>query len=409
MTDVRLGPFTVGMNNRQPNHSLPEGTLRNAVNTKIDSSGVVSRRDGMVKVYDGIECKDGWSCPMGVFFRMGSSVYYLNDENTVVLLFDGVHGDSCAYEYLNNIVYFSDGLITKKIDSSFSVSEWGIERPVTPVVYGTSGIYGGGIYLCAITFVNGDGLESGASDIVSVSVDDNSGLVIGNIPTTTDPQVSGVRLYLSTANGSVLYQIAEVAVGTVSYAQLMGNYDEGKALETEFVYKPPPGRIIKAFHGQLYIADDQGNVWYTNPLSYDQIHITDNWLQFSSAIDVMEPVIDGVWFAYGDQTDFYFGNSPEEFSPKKIIEYGAVFGTSVKIGNSNNVAWYSDRGMVVAAGSGEYNNIQEENVATDTATSGATAVKEEDGIRQFITSLSDPTVSKLAARDFINAEIIRKS
>ena len=44
------GPWPAGINNRQPDHALPTGTLRNAVNADMDPSGHVRRRDGYTKV-----------------------------------------------------------------------------------------------------------------------------------------------------------------------------------------------------------------------------------------------------------------------------------------------------------------------------------------------------------------------
>lgn len=408
MSEIRLGPFTGGMNNRQPDHALPDGTLRNAVNARIDNSGIVSRRSGMSLVYSGMNINSGFDCPAGVLFREGNSIMRLNSDDTSDELFNGSFGEYCTFEYLNDVIYFSDGTLTKKIHSDWSVTEWGMEQPASPVIYGVSGSYGAGTYLAAVTYVDADGVESGASDIVSASLGADTGIVFDNIPTTTDPHVAGVRLYLSTANGTVMYQVAEVSPGVASYTILSGAYDEGKLIETEFVSKPLPGRIIRAFNGRLYIADDTGLVWFTNSLSYDHMNESENFLQFPDPVTVMEPVQDGIWFAYGNKTDFYFGSGPDDFSPKRKFEYGAVFGTGRKVQNSNNVMWYSNRGVIVAGSGAEAQNLQEKNVATDTALSGATMIKEEDGIRQFITSLSDPTVSKLAARDFINAEIIRK-
>ena len=413
MVDITLGPFPGGMNNRQRDYALPPGYIRNGVNVRVDNSGFISRRDGLEKVCSGVDTKNGFDCPMGVVFREGTTIKRFNDDNTATTLFEGAYGYHCAYLYLNGIIYFSDGLMTKKILSDWSVTEWGMENPSSPTIHGGSGIYGSGKYLAAVTFVDDTGTESGASDYVSVELNDNNGIYFTNIPTTIDPQVVGVRLYLSTANSGangkvVLFQIAELPVGSVSYSQTIGNYDENKKLETEFVSKPPPGRIIREFNGIIYIADDTGIVWHTEPMQYDHFKLSENFLQFPDAPTIMEPVLDGMWFVHGDVTDFYFGASPADFSPKTILRYGAVFGTSVVVEKNKTVRWFSNRGAVVASAGGEIVNNQEDNVATDTADSGASILKEEDGIRQFITSLKNTEVSTLAARDFMEAEIIRK-
>jgi hypothetical protein len=71
--------------------------------------------------------------------------------------------------------------------------------------------------------------------------------------------------------------------------------------------------------------------------------------------------------------------------------------------------WYSSRGVIVGTENGEANNRQEVNVAAESGTSGATLVRDKDGVQQFIASIKDPVVSPLVAQSFFSAEVIRKA
>jgi len=63
----------------------------------------------------------------------------------------------------------------------------------------------------------------------------------------------------------------------------------------------------------------------------------------------------------------------------------------------------------MGANDGSVKNLQEENVATESGTSGAMLVRRQDGIKQAIAVINNPQASSLAASSFIEAEIIRRS
>jgi hypothetical protein len=411
---VTLGPWVKGMNNRVADHALPTGTrqdpsaaCRNAVNVDFDNTGKPKRRDGLALVCSGVDMKSGYGCPLGEFLIEGIDLKTFNSDNTSTTIYAGLTGTEFAFSHFNDTVYFSDGVISRKIIDG-TVTRWGMEVPEAPVLSGTSGSYGLGSYLATICWVDSRGVESGASEIVSVDVGGDSGIIFNALPVTTDPQIAYLRLYLSTANGKELYHVADVSVGTLTYSVLAGRYDEGNILENQFVSPAPAGRIIRFYKGRAYIADDSGTIYYSEPFSFDQFKLSENFIQFPDAVDVMEPVESGLFIAYGKQTDFYAGTPEEGFSIVKKFNYGGVFGTGGSVPNSDDVTWQSQRGMVLGTPAGQCENIQEGNVAVESAVSGATLIREKDGLRQFIASLKQPTASPLAATSWIDAEVIRR-
>lgn len=409
-----MGPVPLGMNNRAADHALPKRTdqdfvyydaARNIVNCDVDETGRTRRRKGFTKVYDGLATQGAFSCPAGVFFVEGTTLKQLNADNTATTLLSGVFGSVRTFDYFNGTVYFSDGLVCKKIVNSV-VLTWGMSRPSAPTLATSAGSFGGGVYLAAYCWADAQGVESGASPITSVTANDNSGIVFNNLPVPSDPQAVALRIYLSTANGQELYHVADTTAA--SYSVLSGRFDDGVLLETMGVEPPPPGRIIRFYNGRAYVADAVGNVWYSDPYASDHFRLGEGFLQFPEPVDIMEPVTSGIFFAYGKETAFHQGSPEDGFQVRRLFDYGGVYGSGCRILNSPNVVWQSQRGMIIGAPDGRAENVQEKHVAVESAESGATLVREQDGMRQYIASIHQPTTSRLMAKSFIDAEVIRR-
>jgi hypothetical protein len=398
---MKVNGFPNGMNNRQPDYALPNGTLRNAVNTDIDNQGNLRRREGYEKVASGINTHSGWSCSVWSLIVNAGRLKIWNDDDTYTDLMP-VAGPVC-YEFLNNIVYFSDGAGAYKLLEDGSVTNWGVTPPAAPILTSTSGSLAAGAYLAAVTPIGSDDSEHGASEVVSIDVDANSGIVF-TLPSISDPQVAYLRIYLSTTDGEVLFSIVDVAVGTASYT-VTENEGAGIELETLGVTAMVPGRSIDYYNGRLYVAD--GSIhWYTDPLAYDRLRPSTNYIPHSADIDLVAADSNGLWVA-SDKTRFYAGADPENFIPKDVLEYGAVPGHAKKVPNSTELVWYSKRGIVKAAGG--IANLQEANIAAETGDAAAVLIREYDGLRQVIASVTNAQVSNMAARDFLEMEVVRKA
>jgi hypothetical protein len=391
------------MNNRQPDYALPEGTLRNLVNIDVDSAGHLHRRDGYTRIVSGTNCRGGFSCPIGTFFIQGADLHRLNDDDTTTVLFSGVHGTTPTYECFNDVVYFSDGLITKKITAA-GVTDWGLPVPATPTVYATSGPMPTGDYLVAITFVDADGIESGASDLSVASILPGS---TGSIVVTGMAVGRKKRVYASTPNGATLFLITELPASTSTYTITTAELGTGAPLATQQVCAPPPGQIIREHNGRLYIASDR-LLWVTEPYAPDWVNLSTGFIMQADYITVVEPVDAGVWVV-SDKTYFFQGSGPEDFTIGGRLDYGAVYGTSARVPYTRDVVWYTPKGLVLATGDGQVKNLQDQDVAPHTGTSGAALVREQDGLRQAVVSVQNAEVSRLAADSFIQMEVIRKS
>lgn len=408
---ARLGPWPKGINNLAEDHDVPRSTrenpgdaCRNAINVDFADSGKAKRRKGFTKVYSGLSTKGGFSCPAGAFYIEGGWLKSFNGSTGTALC--QVFGTTFTYHYLDGIVYFSDGIASKKIVDGVAY-QWGMTPPAAPSVYVTSGVFGAGTYLAALCFVDGNGVESGASQVVSITAGDNAGIVFGNLPHADDQQVAVLRLYLSMPDGSELYHVADVEPGSSPYTIASGRYDDANVLETSFVSPAPAGRIIRSHNGRLFVADAVGLVWYSEPMQPDHFRLADNFLAFSSQVDIMEPVTGGIFFVYGNRTEFHAGDVEDGFSVVHKLDYGGIYGTGIR--NENSVVWQSQRGTIVGLPDGTLTNVQEKNVVPDSGVSGAALLREDDGKKKFITSIKSPEMPKLAARSWIEAEVIRRT
>jgi hypothetical protein len=372
------------MDNRHPDHALPRGALRNAVNIDIDTTGQVRRRAGYTKVVGGVGFRGGYSCPLGAFVIRGTELCRLNADRTLTVLLSGVTGPTPAYTYFNNEVYFTDGVICKVISAS-GVRDWG--QPIPPP--STNGISlanaATGTYLVAVTTLDTQGRESGASDVSVVTVTNPNGT-----GTVTATSTARRQVYVSKVNGVTLY--------------LNGT---GAELKTRNIGPPPPGQLLANYRGRIYVAS--GSVlWVSEPFAPDWFHRIAGFIQFPEDITVCLVVDKGV-YVVSDQMYFLRGSGPEDFVMEPGLPYRGVYGTGTHVPFSQDVVWYSERGLIYGTADGQMKNLQEDFVAPDSGTQGAAIVREQDGLRQVITSIQNPSVSSLAASSWIEMEVVRKA
>ena len=324
----------------------------------------------------------------------------MNADNTATRLQHGIVGP-LTYHYMLGRVYMSDSRRTYKLIDGY-VHPWGLPRPPKPTLSGAAGTLPPGVYAAAIVGVDGDGLESGASEIATINLRQAGGIIFTNLPVLAGQTV---RLYLGTANGTELYHVADTTAA--SYTVAATGYDDGATLETRGVSRPPVGRIIRDYKGRIYIADGAGLVSYSDVFRYDHFRLDEGYLVFPDPVVLMEPVTAGIFFATDKATWFYGGVPEEGFEIRQVFDYGAVFGTSVRR-DDGSVMWQSQRGAVKGAPDGSARNEQEKHVAPDHATAGAAIIREENGMQQFIASLRGTRTNTLAASSWIDAEVIRR-
>ena len=402
---VYLAPFANGMNNRAPERRLPDGAVRNAVNVDFLAPDGFATRPGATKVYTGAALRGGFSCPAGQYFVEQLMLKQFNADNTATDLYSGIIGDTIAYDYLNDIVYVSDNEVALKIENG-NVHAWGMAPPATPVVTRVAGVFPEGVYIALYSWVDANGVESAPSPMAYITAPESSGFYFTELPAFTDPQAVALRIYLTTADGKIFYHVADTTAA--EYTIAAEQYDDGAVFDLHFTTPPPAGKIIRHYNGRMYVATDGGIVQYSEPFAYDHFSILNNYIAFPDEVDIMEPVENGIFFAYGDKTVFYEGNPEDGFNVRPRLNCGGVFGTGQPLPNGEGVMWQSQWGAVEGSPQGQIQQKQHSNVAPDTATAGAAIVRQHEGSKHFIASLSGTTMPTIAASSWMDAEIIRR-
>lgn len=118
--------------------------------------------------------------------------------------------------------------------------------------------------------------------------------------------------------------------------------------------------------------------------------------------------VEGGVFVLADKTYFLPGGLPVTSSMRAVLPYGAVRGTVGYLPGDDGAFWMSQRGAVEASPDGTVRNLQEKHLALAATGQGAMFFRESDGIRQLITSLSEPDESRAGVGSYMQARIVKK-
>lgn len=402
-----------GINTVDAKERLGDAELRDALNVDIDRAGRIRRRAGFVSRYAGALIRSLWADQDTVLFAEGTELKRLNRDFSATVVATGLSGSrKVAYVKVNNDIYFSDGVVTGRLNQQFQQRAWGVESPGgQPTLSAGSGTLSAGRYQVAVTFVTASGEESGASLAAVIELPDNSGISFASIPVPVDPDVAFVRLYCSRADGDALYKQADLPVGLGGFV-LGSVYDSGMQLKTQFLSPMCAGQKLAYFNGRLLVA--AGSVlWYTEPLRYGLTDARYNFVQFADDITVLYAGDSGVHVATETATHYLRGANPVEWTALHILPYGAPSTAAVELPGSyvsieaNTVGvWQSNNGIVAALDGGAVVNLTEKKVAMPNYAMAASLYREQDGIRQFMAVAKQASeANRLRASDEFTIEV----
>lgn len=406
---VTFGPWPEGMDNVSTDAAVSGKALRDAVNVDVMDDGTMRRRSGVTARVAGI-ARSVFSDGRALFAVVGGVLtkYTRLPSGALsgVALRSGLSTISpLSYAQVGSDVFYSNNGVNGKIVGNVS-RPWGVERPGgTPTLTAiTSGALFEGRYKVAVTFVDAQGEESGTGSAAVVSVAENGGISLTLIPQPTTPEVTTIRVYVSEANGKLMYRNGDYAVGTTSLV-ITRSTTLGKILDTQFMVPPVPGKLLESFNGRIYIA--RGNaLYFTEPQRYGLMREGGN-LMFEDDIRIVKDGEVGLWVVTASSTLFLEGNDPANFSPQERLAYGAARGTATKL-SGGKLFWMSSQGPVVANLQGQIEDLTDErgeplvHVATEAGVTGAATYIEKDGVRQVITCVRGSERRTLVASDYLD-------
>ncbi len=404
MGTITLTGWPKGMDNIHADTELGKDTLRRAVNADILDSGKLRRRRGFSQFITAAGAHSLWSDGKSdAYFVANDHIHQIAGATARDLGAIGTGANRVSFVKENGAVYYLSRSARGRIVGG-SIGPWGVDVPASsPMMTTVPGVLEPGKYLAAMTYVLADGRESGASRTESLTLAEPSGIGFYGLPTPAQSGVVKKRLYLSTANGEVLYRVDEIdAVDSVAVAN-----GYGPELRTAYLEPPPFGTGLIFALGRLWIIDGS-TVWHTEALDFDHIDRRRNFYQFAEDVSLIAPAKDGIYVC-AEKTYFIASAGSSDHSQRMVLDFGAIAGTLAYLPTTGEPIWYSERGAIIGHDGGNAEIVSEKLVSPGAMTEAAGFVRESDSLRQYIAVGNSSNGSSVQCGSYADAEIIRRS
>lgn len=391
MPEFTLDNFSAGADNRQRPDRLPTNAVRDAVNVVARSDGGLELRPRASLVYTpSAEVRGVLSFHDKLLVLDGSSLIELTPTTgaTRTLRTVATYG-GLAGTVFNDKLYFSTANETLVYDGA-TVSQWGVQAVTGKLqVVDAVGQLGVGWYKLAAVFVSPDGEEGGCVGTTSFLATQGGMQVTVPAP----PAGHQVRLYVSTVNGSALYERVTVGIGTTVLVTLAAA--DTPELEMVGFMKPPPASIVLDHGSQIVLASGR-YLWLTSPLRPDVVDARDGFLQFPAQIGEVLSVGDTLYVSadktYAVSAILTDGGDRQETA----LDYPLVPGSGAKLPDGRVVAM-TRYGLAVF---GDRVDLPSEAMyAVSTRDTGASVGVEHAGEQYVLTSMRGAETRNPLARD----------
>jgi hypothetical protein len=388
-------------------------------NVDLDKTGKPRRRLGRNQVLAGSRVHSLWregAWPFALAMINGTltGLYAMGQSFPILAGLDP--GLPLSYALVGDRVFWSSTSDSGVVKMDGTPAPWGCPTPYgNPTL--SEHVGAGGLisleqsrYQVVLTWQLATGEESGSVLAGVVQIGDGSGITLTDIPAPDDPAVARVRVYVTPADGDVFYHAMDLAPGLPVAVISVGL--RGKPLDTQFLDRMPVGQIVRSFNGRLYVASGPLLAW-SEALRYGLTHPVNNRLGFGSDIDLLEPVSAGddgagIYVAAGKRVYWLGGTDPAQMQQVIVRPHGAVPGTGMKVPASvfgletkGEVAYWmgTDGVAVLGLPGGQVMALREDQTVAPIATSGASMYREQNGIRQVVTALSETAPRGMAIKD----------
>lgn len=405
--------FPGGVNNRDREYALPEGSLREAVNLDVTRDGGLRVRDGLRQLMTG-----AWHSlfphPHGAYLcavKDGSLGVVKTGEFTALTTVAG----PVRYADLNGDVFWSDGHIQGRIDGAGALAAWGLNPPPAlqaVALTGQGGLDAGTYQITYTATING--LESGAPNPVILDV-----VAGGGIQVTTPASAARFAIYITPPNGQSL-EFARAAELVGGVTAVIGAGNRGKNLESLRAVKPFPADHLCAYKGRLWAATGM-TVWFTDTLSPHWLFPENGYFLFDAPVTLLEAAEDGLYIAAGERTYFLQGTELDKMNLRPVMYHGAVSGSGFGefpyyvlidaqgMMPTRSCAWLSTDGVFcIGRAGGMVSRVTDKSVSLSTGLSGLITYWQHDGMRSFMVATNDQEQVVNAARDQTVATVFQQ-
>ena len=406
---VKFRGWARGVDNVHQDYEIPSDSLRRGVNVDILDSGKIRRRKGFTQTLASSGAHSLWSDGTVAYFVQNNQLRKFYENGTSVSLGTIAAGaNRVSYVKVGQDVYFTCATARGKIKNG-TLASWGVEVPATPpTVTTTAGVLPPGTYYAAVTYVMPDGRESGASLLTQTTLSTDGGVTVTSMPIPVDATITKKRLYLSTADGEILYMAAEL--GAADLFATISSPVSGAELRTAYLSTPPLGSAIAYTNGRIFVVDvaDPRVVWFTEALDYDHVDTRKGYYTFGAPVSVIAGTSDGLYVC-ADMTYFIPGAGSPDATQRMVLEFGAIAGSETTIPFSTDVIWMTEQGPVIGKDGGVIEMLSKERMSPGGMADAAAMVRDKDSVRQYVVVGSNIDSSSLQAGSYAEAEIVRRA
>lgn len=414
MSDTTLKIFD-GINNRRLPSDLSyvdrerrsRAFVRDATNVDLTAAGTFARRPGYHRVLALDACRSLWSDGKSMYFAAAAQLFKydgVNPPESVAALSSPFAEVSFTTTPLG--IVWSDGYQLQLMTPS---GQQGVNIPL-PNPAPSIGVSPGGAleattYLVAFVRMRGE-QQSAMTLPQAVTTGLGDRLVI-----TSPPQADDILVLATPQGGGTFHEVGVLRAGEVSLgisAVGRADYLLGGAAPRAFGKYAPmlPGSIVRLHRGRLLVADG-AYVYCSMPYQYGLTDPLRGFVAFDGDVTMLEPVDEGVFVATAEKTWFASGGDftdPQAFT--NVLPFGAVRGTASHDLTTNNVRWFSPRGLVEGSPEGRTRLLQDDNMVFGRASGGAAVLREQSGHRTVVTALraAAPPGSAVSS-SFMDAEV----
>lgn len=403
--------FAHGYDNVTRADRLPKDALTEAFNVDITNAASVRRREGFTKIFDG-QVHSVWACALGVYF-VGNGTLYRRTNGTNEVIASGLRTDPISYELINGDVYWANGYQKGVLRGGFTPAVWGIQIPSGGFTLApASGSLTQGTYQVRVTYVRGNGEESGASDVSTITT--SGGITITGLSTSTDPEVISLNIYMTRPDGTEFLKVGEVINGASGTAITAPAYTE--SLKSLYKKPPPDTNIIRMFKARA-VAVSYDTLYFSDPFSYSWFDMRANFIRMVGEVTMCVALDNGIYVSDRTGTHWLQGNDPANLAKITLTNRKAVKGTAIVVnpsdaGGTGNlyVLFTTESGIVSGDSNGAITDVTSAKVVIPKGETGAAMLRQVDGSTQYVTSISadDGTTSRFKAVDNFEIELVSR-
>ena len=364
MKDTSMMPL-VGMDTQTEDSLMrrggdePRHFLRDAVNIDLSPGGKASLRKGLRKISDSV-LFDLWHSRLhGDTFARDSEGFWVRldsqwQANRLIHAGDGPL--SCAVVNNRVIAAGANGVF------EFTGSEarrLTLPEPPSPALMAMDdGSLIAGRYGVAVSFMRGD-MEGPLSAMSSITLADKQGISV-SLPMVIGEQVTGVRMYMTRADGGELLRVDTYNADTYT-VDIPAMPTLGAPAPFRFMAPMPTGKFLRLWRGRL-LTTKANVIQFSQPMAY---HVHDpryDFIAMPQRVTFVEPVDGGLWVGQSDHVVFLEGNSPEQLAPRPKAGQRPIPASSMLLdgeqaeaydqGGQAVALWLADNGYAVGTAGG---------------------------------------------------------